>query len=258
MAEVQGVVERIATKQTAKGGTITNIQVNGEWYGMGFAKVNFGQGAEVEFDISWNGNYANVDSDTLNILSPGQRGGGSNGGGQRNGGGGYGGQRSGNGGSGYGQRSGSGYGQQQRSAPPRQATGGDSKDDYWKKKEQTDKLTQRAIQQQSARNSAIAFMDVLFKNEAVKLPAKQGDKMDAALALLDELTARFIDATRTYALGSKATQQSAPQAAPQRTKQPDPEPEQQPEAFDDDLPNHVNNNGGPLAGDNYFDDDIPY
>lgn len=257
MAEVQGVVERIATKQTAKGGTITNIQVNGEWYGMGFAKVNFGQGAEVEFDISWNGNYANVDNDTLNILSPGQRGGGSNGGGQRNGGGGYGGQRSGNGGSGYSQRSG---GQPQRSAPPRQATGGDSKDDYWKKKEQTDKLTQRAIQQQSARNSAIAFMDVLFKNEAVKLPAKQGDKMDAALALLDELTARFIDATRTYALGSKATQQSAPQAAPQRTKQPDPEPEQQPEAFDDDLPQGrepaqgYGNNGDQQD----FDDDIPF
>lgn len=254
MAEVQGVVERIATKQTAKGGTITNIQVNGEWYGMGFAKVNFGQGAEVEFDISWNGNYANVDGDTLNILSPGQRGGG-NGGGQRNGGGGYGGQRNGNGGGGNygGQRGG---GQQQRSAPPRQAAGGDSKDDYWKKKEKTDKLTQRAIQHQSARNSAIAFLDVLFKNEAVKLPAKQSDKFDAALALLDELTAKFIEATRGYALGSATPQQAAPQA--RQVPPPEPEPEPEPQQFDDDLPNHVNNNGGPLAGDNDFDDDIPF
>lgn len=256
MAEVQGVVERIATKQTAKGGTITNIQVNGEWYGMGFAKVNFGQGAEVEFDISWNGNYANVDGDTLNILSPGQRGGG-NGGGQRNGGGGYGGQRNGNGGGGNygGQRGG---GQQQRSAPPRQAAGSDAKDEYWKKKEKTDKLTQRVIQHQSARNSAIAFLDVLFKNEAVKLPAKQSDKFDAALALLDELTAKFIEATRGYALGSATTQQAAPQA--RQVPPPEPEPEPEPQQFDDDLPQQrAPAQGYGNAGDPQdFDDDIPF
>lgn len=256
MAEVQGVVERIAKKQTQNGGTITNIQVNGEWYGMGFAKVNFGQGAEIEFDISWNGNYANVDGDTLNILSPGQRGGG-NGGGQRNGGGGYGGQRNGNGGGGNygGQRGG---GQQQRSAPPRQAAGGDSKDEYWKKKEKTDKLTQRVIQHQSARNSAIAFLDVLFKNEAVKLPAKQSDKFDAALALLDELTAKFIEATRGYALGSATTQQAAPQA--RQVPPPEPEPEPEPQQFDDDLPQQrAPAQGYGNAGDPQdFDDDIPF
>ena len=259
MAEVQGVVDRITNKQTAGGKTVYNIQLNGEWYGLGFNQPNFGQGAEIEFDVSYNGNFANVADGSINILSPGQRGGGqqrSNGGygGQRQGGGNYGGQQRSNGGGGnYGQRTG---GQQQRAPAPRQAAGGDGKDAYWDNKAKTDKLTQRAIQHQSARNSAIAFMDVLFKNEAVKLPAKQADKMDAALSLLDSLTAQFIAATRAYALGGATTQQAAPQARP--TPQPEPEPE--PQQFDDNLPQGREpaqgyDNGG---GEPKFDDDIPF
>lgn len=48
-----------------------------------------------------------------------------------------------------------------------------------------------SIQYQSSRKDAIQVLDLLIKHDAVSLPAKKADKFDAALALLDELTARF-------------------------------------------------------------------
>lgn len=48
-----------------------------------------------------------------------------------------------------------------------------------------------SIQYQSSRKDAIAVLDVLLSHEAVKLPAKQADKFDAALALLDDVTNQF-------------------------------------------------------------------
>lgn len=48
-----------------------------------------------------------------------------------------------------------------------------------------------SIHYQSSRKDAIQTLGVLLANEAVKLPAKQADKYDAALALIDELTARY-------------------------------------------------------------------
>ena len=48
-----------------------------------------------------------------------------------------------------------------------------------------------SIHFQSSRNAAISTVDLLLKSEAVKLPAKQSDKYDAALALIDEITARY-------------------------------------------------------------------
>lgn len=48
-----------------------------------------------------------------------------------------------------------------------------------------------SIQYQSSHKDAIQVLDVLLKNDAVKLPAKQADKYDAAMALVDEITAQF-------------------------------------------------------------------
>lgn len=48
-----------------------------------------------------------------------------------------------------------------------------------------------SIHFQSCRKDAIQTLSVLLQHEAVKLPAKQADKMDSAMALLDELTARY-------------------------------------------------------------------
>ena len=51
--------------------------------------------------------------------------------------------------------------------------------------------TQLAIQFQSSRNSAIALFTALVSADAIKLPAKQGDKYDAAVAIVDDLTNQF-------------------------------------------------------------------
>lgn len=48
-----------------------------------------------------------------------------------------------------------------------------------------------SIQYQSSRKDAIQMLDVLIKNGLVSLPAKKAEQYDAAMALLDELTAQF-------------------------------------------------------------------
>lgn len=48
-----------------------------------------------------------------------------------------------------------------------------------------------SIHFQSCRKDAIQTVGLLLQSEAVKLPAKQADKFDVAMALIDELTARY-------------------------------------------------------------------
>lgn len=48
-----------------------------------------------------------------------------------------------------------------------------------------------SIQYQSSRKDAIQTLAVLLDSEAIKLPAKQADKYDVAMGILDELTSRF-------------------------------------------------------------------
>lgn len=48
-----------------------------------------------------------------------------------------------------------------------------------------------SIQYQSSRKDAIQTLGVLLESEAIKLPAKQADKYDAAMALIEEITAQY-------------------------------------------------------------------
>jgi hypothetical protein len=48
-----------------------------------------------------------------------------------------------------------------------------------------------SIHYQSCRKDALVALGVLLQHDAVKLPAKQADKFDAALALVDEMTNQF-------------------------------------------------------------------
>lgn len=219
---VCGIVDEMWARDT-NNGQFWNIKVDGQSFGFGKYPPKFSEGSEVEFDIKWNGEYANVDWDTFNVLNQvgdgprqqrqggGRQGGG---GGQRQGGGG--GQRQSQGGSGGGGynrgqgggggsrqggtsgRSSGGSGQQRQQSRPQQQQrsqggggGGLSKDDYWSRKEERDLVVQQNIQFQASRNAAIAALDSMLKVEAVKLPAKQADKYDAYLELLDTLTERF-------------------------------------------------------------------
>lgn len=48
-----------------------------------------------------------------------------------------------------------------------------------------------SIHYQSCRNAALTAVDIMLRNEAVKLPAKQADKYDAFLAIVQEITNQF-------------------------------------------------------------------
>jgi hypothetical protein len=75
------------------------------------------------------------------------------------------------------------------------AVGGNvgTKDDYWLQREKRDVETQKRIELQSCRNSAIALVAELLKVEAVKLPAKQADKVPVIEELVTHYTKFFID-----------------------------------------------------------------
>lgn len=66
-----------------------------------------------------------------------------------------------------------------------------TKDEYWRNKEERDIETQKTIQYQAARNSAIAAMDVAVSQGIVELPKTKGKSYDAFLAYIDHLTDRF-------------------------------------------------------------------
>lgn len=227
---VEGIVEDIYPRST-NNGEFWNIKLNGQDFGWGKFPPKFGVGSDIGFEIQWNGNYANVNWDSVQVNNqvgngPAQGGGSgrSQGGGQRQGGNGGGGYQRSNGGGGQRPQGGGGYqrgagrsgqpgnggqqggyqrqggGQQQQARPQQQQQrapqgGAGGKDDYWARKEERDVEVQKAIQYQASRNAAIATLDILLKAEAVKLPAKQADKYDAALALLDTLTERFNEQT---------------------------------------------------------------
>lgn len=262
MAEVFGTVEAISQRQTQNGKTMYNVLLNGTWYGNGFNKPQFGKGAEIEFDVSWNGDYANIIKESLVVHNPGQqqqqRQG--NGGYQQRQGGGGGGQRQGgynNGGGGYQQRQQQGNGgyqqrpQQQQAPSQGGAPASSGKDKYWEDKEKRDIITQRAIQLQACRNSAIAAIDSMLKAEVVKLPAKQAEKYDAYLALLAKLTGDFMLATDAHAAGK---------AAPQQQQQRPPQQQQQQynqQALPDDGYDYSKDTNSD-EGDIPFDDDVPW
>ena len=188
MAEVIcGVVKAIKDRET-KFGTMYNVCVEDDqgelWLGWGKYPPKFGVGSEIEVEFSMNGDYANADAKTcqvINMVEPANnsRGGGRSAG-NRNGG--RSGSRGGNdnGGSRGGQRSsGSSAGSAPRSSAPADKPAVD-----WDKKD-------RIIQWQSCRNSAVALLQLAHAADALVLPTKKGEKYDALVALTDELTEKF-------------------------------------------------------------------
>lgn len=248
MAEICGVVEKVSYKDLNSGKRMWNIKVDGNWYGMGYTQPKFGEGGEIEFDISWNGDFANVDKDSLNIISAGN---------VRNSGGGNGGSRGGNGG-GYNKSSGqqrsggnssNGGGYNRGSSGSSGNAGGASKDKYWEDKEKRDKVKDVVVTHMACRNSAIEAVGMLLTAGAVSLPTKKAEQYDAVLELVDIVTERFITGTREFTrttLAASAAAKTGKQAAPARKPAPEPEPEPEQEPTEGDEPPQD------------FDDDIPF
>lgn len=66
-------------------------------------------------------------------------------------------------------------------------------DDFWRRKEQRDIETQKRIELQSCRNSAIEMVALIVKAEALKLPAKAQDKAPVIEELVQHYTQFFLD-----------------------------------------------------------------
>lgn len=195
MPQVTGRVQRIMNR-----GKAFNIQMDdGEYYGYGFNAPNFGEGAEIGFDVQYNGQYKNVIVESVQVYNGGQQPQ------QQQGGGGYqnrgqGGGRGNGGGGNYNRRGGGGRG-----------GNNNAKDAYWKEKERKDEVKDKGIRYQAARNAAIAVVDVCLKNDCLSLPAKKGDRLDAVLAVVDEITERFDFATDAVRIAAEGGNQNAPE-----------------------------------------------
>lgn len=162
MSMEKGTVEQIGVKdvQGKYGpGKVYNLKIDGQWLGCGFKQPDVNEGDYIEFNVTMNGKYKNIDVDSVQKIE----------------------------------------GEAPQKAPSVQqavARGGAmNKDDYWSRREARDLETQKRIQLQSARNSAIAAVEVLVETGAVKLPAALNKRYDVMLALIDEVTAKYYNDT---------------------------------------------------------------
>lgn len=75
------------------------------------------------------------------------------------------------------------------------ATKAAGKDQFWENKELRDIATQKIIQLQASRNSAISLASLLLQADAIPgyKKAKENEKMDVVTSLVDHLTDRFQD-----------------------------------------------------------------
>lgn len=206
--QVTGQVQNSSIRQTSNGGTATNLQVNGEWYGFGFNGVgDVVEGDTITFNARQNGNYKNGDAKSIKVVS---RGGDQA---QQNQ------QRQVSGRQPY-----SGGGRS-RSA---QASGGGSRDDYWEKKAERDVVVQKAIQFQASRNAAIEVVKASLAANAVSLPSRKGEQFDAILELVDQVTQRY-DENTTKVMQGKQLFETSPDVDFDSGANGD-------EPFDDDIP----------------------
>lgn len=207
MSEVFGTVQRVVGKQRGNG-TAYSVQMDdGEWYGHGFQQPAFTQGAQIGFDIAWNGQYKNIDVGSVQVHQAGQP------------------QQ-------QAPQQQQGGGQQLYNKPRGggNSGGGGGREKYWDDKAKDDKIRQKQIQWQAARNTSIEFVKMAIENGAVKLPAKQAEKFEALLALVDEVARDYYRVTAAFGKPQQAAQQAQQQQPEQGQQTPEPD------FPDDDIP----------------------
>lgn len=188
---VQGIVQKISEKSAGRSGDIVyNICIDtggreDKWFGHGFDEPVFQEGDEIEFDIEYNGDYANVDNESVQVLSEGDGGVRSSSSSSR---------RSSSRSNGRSNSGGRAKPAAKRSSSRKPATKARAKPeddtkmskDDWAKKDQM-------IRRQACMNTSIALIRGALECGAVVLPTKKGDKFDAYIALCDEEADRLYD-----------------------------------------------------------------
>ncbi len=199
---VVGIVAKITSKEAGKNNNlIYNLCIeeegrDDEWYGYGWDEPDFTEGAEIEFDISWNGDYPNVDVDSVNVIADGEpkqakrssRGSSRNSGSSG---------RSSRGSSGSSRGSSRSKPSSSRGSSSRSSSGGNkskgkgtpdttmSKDE-WKQKD-------NMIRRQACMNTAINLIGLMQTAGVLPKPKTKSDGFDALAALCDEEAIRLYD-----------------------------------------------------------------
>lgn len=198
---VTGVVEKINYKKTAKG-TFYSINVDGDWFGFGKEEPDFGEGSEIEFEVEVNGDFENVNLDTLEVLELVEA--------EKKGRGSRGSSRSSRGSKrdNKSSRSSSRSSRSSRGSrnnddddddkPSRGSRGGRNNKSSSKADVDWD-LKDQKIQWQSCRNAAIEMSKLAIESGAIKLPAKQADKLDVLEAFVQEKTLEFFQDIQDHA-----------------------------------------------------------
>ncbi len=190
---MSGFVESINSKPTNGKNDLWSIKVDGDWFGHGFDEPNFDVGAEIEFEITMNGDYENVDVDTVVVLQEAPdrgRGKGSNRGSSR-GGSKRGSSRGGSRGNGRGSSS---RGNSSRGNSNRGSSRGSSRRSGTQKEEKTDWARKdNLIRLQSSQNTAIATIGMMVMHSLIALPKKKSEHMDAITALIEKEAKRLFD-----------------------------------------------------------------
>lgn len=159
MSRESGVVEKIA-----KGAKAYSALVNGTWYGAGFSlPTNFKEGDNIDFEYTVNGKFKNMTVPSVKVAAPAET-------------------ESPKGKSGTGSATGT-----------RGKT--TTRDTYWEDKAETDKKTQREIRLQASRNAAIAFVDVLLKNDALPTGTVKKNKAGVIEEAVAHYASQFYDET---------------------------------------------------------------
>lgn len=81
------------------------------------------------------------------------------------------------------------------------------KDDYWEKRAENDKETQRRISYQAATNTAVAIMNTLLAQEAVSLGSAKAKKVDTYMAELNKVVDIVFEKYQTIGATEEAEQQ---------------------------------------------------
>jgi hypothetical protein len=191
---IEGIVARISAKAGGRSGDkVYNIcmEIDGEddaWFGHGFDEPVFQEGDEIEFDVEYNGDFENVDKETVNIISEGSPKPKS---------------RSRSGGSSRSKPNRSNKSSSSRAKPSRggnRAAKPAAADDKMSKEEWAQK--DQMIRRLACMNTSIKLCTLLIAEGAVTIPKKKSDAYDAVVALCDEEAGRLYDQYEEQVYGS--------------------------------------------------------
>lgn len=153
---MKGYVDVVFSKAQGQGKRYAfKIKNDDIWYSCGFKDPKIKKGDQIEFEFEQNGDFYNVSVEAIKIL-----------------------------------RSGPEVVEARRGFPKSVGSGAE-KDTYWRDREARDIDTQKRIQLQASRNSAIALASVMLQSGAVKLPEAVAKRHEVVAALVQEWTEKF-------------------------------------------------------------------